>query len=279
VHAAVAEAMAVARRRGTTREAVDRALPEIARRHRLRSLQTVDHGESSYRIHGELNPIEDSDDLPKTLTVARAVAEVRRQLGARSTQIAISVASLDDAQAVIAQALPAATQVPSPTAGSAYQSQTDLANIEAFRALRRTALAYHVDIQRYRVSEIRAGLLQETREVTAQRDRARTEMQYHRDNPEWSLRHQDNLRQIERNLTDFGTRLRNLQEIEANRAQHEAEWLRLEREGVLLGHATVDADESHHRTNPHVNVEGRTTVTTRTETFALFIKLAIYVRS
>jgi Domain of unknown function (DUF4157) len=279
VHAAVTEAMAIARRRGTAREAVERALPEIARRHRLRSLLTVDHGESSYRIHGELNPIEDSEDLPKILTVQRAVVELRRQLSARSTQIAISVASLEDAQTVIAQALPAAAQVPSPTAGSAYQSQTDLANIEAFRALRRTALIYHVDIQRYRVGEIGARLLQETRDVTAQRDRARTEMQYHRDNPEWSLRHQDNLRQIERNLTDFGTRLRNLQEIEANRAQHEIEWLRLEREGVLLGHATVNADESHHRTNPHVNVEGRTNVTTRTETFDLFIKLVIYVRN
>ncbi|HYR12569.1 MAG TPA: hypothetical protein VEQ60_32570, partial [Longimicrobium sp.] len=277
LHAAILEARALATKRGTTRAAVDAALPAILKRHRLVTLQTVDHGEQNYQIAGTVNPEEKSDDLPKVLTVERAVALVTRALKDRKEAIELSVASLEDAQAVIAQALPTAQQQPSPIPGAAYSSKTSMDQLEAFRTFRSKALGYHVDVQRYRVGEIRAALQSEIRDVTAQRDRARAEMQYHVSNPEWSNRNQENLRAIERNYEAFRTRLANLTEIQENLASHEAQWRALETEGVLYGHSTVSADESRHRTNPHVNVEGPVTVTTRTETFPLFIKVAIYV--
>ena len=277
LHEAISEALAIARQRGATREAVERALPGIAQRHQLRALSTVERGES-FRIHGEINPQEDSDDLPKILSVARAVARVQRDLRDRKTPIEVSVTTLDDALAVIAQAFPQARQMPSPTPSSALGPQFDAANIEAFRLFRQRAMAFHVDVQRYRVSEIRARLQQEIAEATASRDRARTEMQYHIDNSAFSLRHQESLRAIERNLANFNQRLTNLQEIAGNVSQHEAEWRRLEAEGVLYGHAMVDPEESRHRTNPHVNIEGLANVTTHTESFQYFVKVAIFVR-
>ncbi|HEX3527305.1 MAG TPA: DUF4157 domain-containing protein [Thermoanaerobaculia bacterium] len=277
LHEAIAEGLAVARQRGATREVVERVLPGIAQRYRLRALRTVERGES-FRIHGEINPEEDSADLPKILPVARAVASVQRDLRDRKTPIEISVATLDDARAVIAQAFPQARQTPSPTPGGAFRSHVDMANIEAFRNFRQRTMVFHVDVQRYRVSEIRARLQQEIAEATALRDRSRTELQYHIDNPAFSMRNQENRRAIERNLANFNQRLSNLQGIASNLSQHESEWRRLEAEGVLYGHATVDPDESRHRTNPHVNVEGLANVTTRTESFQYFVKVAIFVR-
>jgi hypothetical protein len=277
LHTAIEEALSIARR-GVTRQALDQALPEIAQRHGLRSLQTVDHGEESYRIHGELNPTEDSKDLPKVLKVEQAVADIRRKLASRKDKIEISVATLEEARAVIAQAFPVAQEMPSPTPGSAYQSQVDTRNLQEFREFRKKALAFHVDVQRYRVSEIRSRLMQEIREVTELRDHAHKEMQYHRSNPEWAARNEGHLRVSERNFNEHSERWKNLTDIFNNLSQHEEQWKKLEREGVLYGHATVDPDESHHRTNPHVNVEGRTQVETRTEKFEFSIKVAIYVR-
>lgn len=278
LHEALMEAQRVARKRGTTREMVDRALPEIAKRFGLSSLRTVDHGEESYRIHGELNPKEDSEDLPNLLDVARAVAKIGRDLKARKTQFDVRVATLDDARAVIAKALPKAIEMASPTPGSGYNSEVDQKNMEAFRKFRKEGLAFHVDVQRYQVSEIRERLKQEIGTVTTARDRALTEVKYHRDNPEWSARNQDSLRKSEQNLEAHKQRLGNLQEISDNLSQHLEDWKRLEKEGVLYGHKTVKADESLHRTVPHVNVQGVTQVTTRTETLELSIKLTIYVK-
>ena len=277
LHAAVDEAFRMARQRGVTREALERALPGIARRHGLRVLRTVEQGET-YKIHGEVNPEEDSSNLPKVLAVPFAVRELQRRLAARADRIEFSVGTLEDALSVIRQVFPDAPHMPSPSPGSAYRSQGDMQNIEAFREFRARGVAFHVDIQRYRVGEIEAYLRQEIASVTTSVARIRREMQYHRDNPEWSGRHQANLRDIEGNLATFTTRLQNLEAIEADLARHRAEWLRLEREGVLYGHSTVDPDESRHRTNPHVNVEGRANVVTRTESFEHHVKIAIYVR-
>jgi hypothetical protein len=275
----IAAALAIATRRGTTREAVERALPPIAQRLQLRVLRTVDHGESSYRIHGEVNPEDDSRDLPKVLTVERAVALARRNMNAGQEQFELSVASVEDARAVIAQVFPAAREMPSPTAGSPYQSAIDARNIEAFREFRQRALAFHIDVQRYNVAEIRNRLREEIGEVTANRNRARTEIKYHDDHPAWSARNQDSRRGSERNLGAATERLGNLQDIMNNLSSHQPEWAKLEKEGVLLGHATVDPAESRHRTNPHVNVEGRVQWANRVETLELFIKVAIYVVS
>jgi hypothetical protein len=146
-----------------------------------------------------------------------------------------------------------------------------------FRAFRDSALAFHVDLRPYRVSEIGPHLRAEIEKVTEQRDRATTEMAYHKAHGAWSTRNQENLRDIERNLNATSERLENLQEIEGSLSERQQAWARAEGEGLLYGHETVDKDESKHRTNPHVNVAGPT-VSTKTETFKLFLKLTIYVR-
>lgn len=277
LHAAVEEAFRLARQRGVTREALERALPGIAQRYRLRALRTVEQGET-FKIHGEVNPEEDSGSLPKVLAVPVAVRELQRRLAARAPRVEISVSTVEDAVSVIQQVFPEAQHMPSPTPGSAYRSQGDARNIEAFREFRARGMAYHIDVRRYRVAEIRDYLQRETASITASVARIRREMQYHRDNPAWSSRNQDNLRAIESNLGTFTARLSNLQEINNDLVRHQAEWLALEQEGVLYGHSTVDPDESRHRTNPHVNVEGRANVETRTERFEHHVKIAIYVR-
>ena len=278
LHQALAEARKLAVP-GVTRDEIDKKLPAIAKRFRLKSLTTVDHGQDTYRIHGEVNPTEDSDDLPKVLSVAKAVVELRRALASKKTNVEVSVASEADAREVIAQALPGATEHPSPTPGSAYGSKVDQGNLEAFRQFRKKALGFHVDVQSYNVGEIRGRLLEEIAQVTASRDHAQTEIQYHKDNPAWSARNQSAMRESERNLNASKERLANLTDIKSNLAANEAQWKALEKEGVLYGHATVDKDESKHRTNPHVNVEGATEVQTRTSKFPLFVKIAIYVRA
>ncbi len=90
-------------------------------------------------------------------------------------------------------------------------------------------------------------------------------MQYHIDNPAFSLRHQESRRAIERNLAYLNQRLTDLQEIAGNLSQHEAKWRLLEAEGLLYGHESLKKEAQ--RTNLHVDVEGLANVTTRTESF------------
>jgi hypothetical protein len=277
LHQGIEEAMQIARRRGATRESVERELPKIAQKFGLRVLRTVDAGSEKYRIHGEVNPNEESEALPDVLTVPKALAEIRKKLKEPKEKFEISVATLEDAQTVIANAFPTATQVPSPTPGSAYQSQSDAKNKAAFDEFRQESLAYHVDVRPYRVAEIRTHLNQEIDNVTKLLNRSQTELSYHTDNPEWSNRHQENKRAIERNIDTFKERLRNLNSIRGNLAKYEAKWLELEKEGVLYGHETVV--NSPHRTKPHVNIAGPFQVQTHTTTMDLYVRIAIYVRS
>jgi hypothetical protein len=275
---AMAAALEIARQRGTTRATVDAALPGIAQRFRLRALRTVNHGEGSYRIHGEVNPASDSNALPDVMTVERAIVEVKRNLQAGNEHIEISVATVADAEAVIRGAFPdGAAKFPSPTPGGAYGSQPDMKSMKEFREFRKAALAYHIDVQRFRVSEISAYLEQEIAQVDSLIESTQSQLQALSDNPRIETKRPGTRETLTTQLTAAQQRSVNLAQIRRQLASHEPEWRKLEQEGVLYGHQTVDADESHHRTNPHVNVEGPVTVQTRTETLDLHVKLAIYV--
>lgn len=150
-------------------------------------------------------------------------------------------------------------------------------SMREFREFRKTALAYHVDVQRYRVSEISAYLDQEIAQVARLIESSQSQLQSLSDSPRLERKHPDVRERVATQLAGARQRSLNLQQIQRQLASHEAEWQKLEQEGVLYGHQTVNADESNHRTNPHVNVEGPVSIQTRTETLDLHIKLAIYV--
>jgi hypothetical protein len=276
LHQGIAEGFRIAKRPGATRESVDRELPRITKKFRLRVLNTVDIGTDQYRIHGEVNPDENSEALPKTLTIQQALSTIRQKLKTSTEKFEISVSTLEDAKTVISSAFPKATQVPSPTPGSAYESQADAKNKADFDEFRQESLAYHIDIAPYKVGEIRAFLAKEVSEVKASLERSRTEMQYHTDHPVWSERHKENKLAIGKNINKFKERLKNLSSIQSNLVRHEPEWRRLEQEGVLYGHSTVE--KSPHRTNPHINIAGPLQVETQTTKLELYIKVAIYVQ-
>jgi hypothetical protein len=150
-------------------------------------------------------------------------------------------------------------------------------SMKEFREFRKTALAYHVDIQRYNVDEIRAYLQQEIAQVARTIESSQSQLQALADNPRTARKHPGVRESLTEQLVGAQQRSLNLQQIQRQLASHEAEWRKLEQEGVLYGHQTVDPDDSHHRTNPHVNVEGPVSIQTRTEVLDLHVKLAIYV--
>ncbi len=290
LHQAIAEAHRLGER-GTPRESVERALPELARRYGLRLLKTVPTGDQAYRIHGEVNPTEDSGDLPVVETVDRAAARVRRALEARKAPIEVRVATEADARAVIAAVFTganAATEHPRPTPGAAYGSHKDKGNLLAYRAFRQRALGFHVDIKPYKVAEIRPHLESEIAEATRRRDRARLERQWFYDNHAKSERHKSQLDAAEQAFLSADERVRNLTDILGSLEGRIPAWTELEKQGILYGHEPRardskdddghDEEDSKHPTNPHVNVEGPTQVKTHSETFEHFVKLTIYIR-
>jgi hypothetical protein len=150
-------------------------------------------------------------------------------------------------------------------------------SMRAFRLFRREALAYHIDVQRYRVSEISTYLEQEVVQVAAAIERTQSQLQHVDDNPRLERQRPGLRDSLSTQLQKAQQRSVNLQQIQRQLVSRQLDWEKLEQEGVLYGHQSVVADESNHRTNPHVNVEGPVSVQTRTETLELHVKLAIYV--
>jgi hypothetical protein len=280
LHDALEAAYAMGREHGMTRDALDKALPGLARRFNLRVLKTVDHGSGSYRVHGEVNPSDDSKDLPDVMSVPKAVAFVKRQLAAGKEKFDVRVATEEDAREVIAQALPQAKEHASPTPGAAYPmpSQSEIRNVDLFRQFRQKAVGFHVDVKRYNVAEIRDHLARELSDERARFDRAQSEMLYFHSNHEWAERHREAQQEVQQKLDASRERVRNLSEISSNLSAHEAEWNDLEKKGVLYGHDKSLPEGHPHRTNPHVNVEGAMEVKTETKTLELCLDLVIYIK-
>jgi hypothetical protein len=176
--------------------------------------------------------------------------------------------------------MPEAEESPGPGPEAAYDSQVQLESKDEYEAARSQGLVYHVDIAKYKVSEIKDALDREIVTVTAQRDHVQKEIDWHKGNPQWSGRHPGSAEESAKNLGPIKERLANLEDIKAKAVQKEREWRELEKKGVLYGHKEVKPEDHPHRTEPHINVAGRRTIETHSEKFELKgIKITIYVRS
>jgi hypothetical protein len=261
---AIAEATRVARH--GTRADLQLQLGAIARRFLLRSLRIIDVDASTYRVHGEVNPDGDSDVLQNVMDVRRAVAAIQRRLKAEQSPIEVAVTTEAEARQVIAQVFGSAREFPAPTPGSAFGSARGAQSKAEFDDYCRRALAFHFDVRRYRVAEIKAQLKREIAEEKASRERWRRELDFHAGSAA-----------ISEHVVASTKRIGNLESIERDGDRKSAKWIELEDEGLLYGHETVNKDESLHRVHPHVNIAGPVSVKTSTASFTYFVQAVIFV--
>ncbi len=258
-------------------------------RYGFKSLKALE-SEGKWWIEGEINPkkrkeTKKKSTVPNTMTVAEAVRAV---LQGRHE---VTVRSEADGRQVVAQVFPEALERPGATVGSAYGSGDIARLIDQFRVDRQRLIVFHVDTQKYRVSEILPAIAAEITRKEGAIQAAQETINYITDEivrrqakhrgPTPPGARRDFANQIEtlnNRISELRGQIRHLQDAERSFNRNLPKYQKLEADGVLYGHETVE--EAHpHRTTPHINVEG-TKITASGETAKrTSIDVTIYIAS
>ena len=239
-------------------------LASIKLRYGFRTMQPVE-SDGNWWIEGEINP-KDRLKTAKTIPDVKSVTEAVRVLRAGSTQVTVRTEA--DGRQVIGQVFPEALERPGASVGSAFESPDVARLIRQFRVDRQSLIVFHVDTRKYKVAEILPAI---NSEIAAKESAIRSaegainyitnelvERQTRHRGPNPPGVRSDFMERIETlngSMETLRGDIRRLQNAMRSFNRNLPAYTKLETEGVLYGHETVE--ESHlHRTEPHINVEG-----------------------
>lgn len=193
------------------------------------------------------------------------VAQAVRALRGGSTEV--TVQSEADGRQVIRQVFPEALERPGSDVGSAFGSRDTARLIIQFRVDRQNLIVFHVDTKKYNVAEILPAINDEI---------ARKELAIHRTEEainfttneiaERQGRHTgpnppgvrrdftERIARLNEQISTLRSDIRRLQDAKRSFDRNLPGYAKLEAEGTLYGHETVEMSHPH-RTEPHINVE------------------------
>jgi hypothetical protein len=280
LHAAIQAAIAASRQPGVTRKTINPTLAKLRDQYRLRRLETESAGKDKWDIVGEVNPTEKSPPIPEAISETEAIAQLKAYAAtARASKtgnagsLSFTVQSLAIAKTVMSVVFRhAVKESTGPGPGSAPAGdisaipgkpgvydfkkppEAQSSGQNSFRELKERMLLYHVDIGRFSVAEIGAWFQQqkvqiagviETHEKAALSGRVIP-------GPDPNLA----INLSNQAVIDANNRRKNLDALETNFKTMSHVYKDLEKRGVLYGHQNLEVGHVH-RTNPHVNLEGR----------------------
>lgn len=258
-------------------------------RYGFRSLQAVE-SEGKWWIEGEINPKKRQEtnkktQIPDVMSVLQAVKAVTKG------RHEVTVQTEADARQVVKQVFPEALERPGATVGSAYGSGDVARLIDQFRIDRQRLIVFHVDTHKYKVSEIMPAIGVEIARKEAAIQAAQEAINYITDQiGERQTKHtgpmapgaredfMNKIQTLNNRIEELRGHIRHLRDAERSFERNLPKYQKLEAEGVLYGHETVE--EAHpHRTEPHINVEG-TRIRASGETVErITIDVTIYIAS
>jgi hypothetical protein len=277
LHAAIQAATAATRNPGITRKTINPILAKLRDQYRLRRLETEPAGKDKWDVVGEINPTEKSPPIPDAISEAEAIAQLQAYAAAaragKAGSLSFTVQSVAIAKTVMGVVFRHAVKdAAGPGPGSAPAGEiaavpgkpgeydfkkppeAQSSGQNSFRELKERMLLYHVDIGRFQVAEIANWFAQQKVQIAAVIETHQAAVASGRVIPGQNPNLAINL--SNQAVIDANNRRTNLNALEANFRAMMSVYKDLEKRGVLYGHQNLPVGHMH-RTNPHINLEGR----------------------